>query len=92
MIIRIGTEPEHTTWRVRIARMLRLWASKLDGSTVVILATDDARLRTLCIRGCAQMFVQKQAYDYMQENAEDLARMEMNEALREWEPERREMQ
>ena len=92
MIIRIGIDPPYKSFRARLARWLRLLANRADGATVLILATDDVRLRTLCVRGCAELFVQKQAADYMRENAEDLAKAEMAAALEEWEPDERRVQ
>lgn len=92
MIIRIGTTPEYSTWRARLARWLRLAANRVDHATVVILASDNARLKAQCVDGCARMFLQEQAYEMMQEHADEIRSMEMAHALEEWEPGRRELQ
>lgn len=92
MIIRIGTTPEYTTWRARLARWLRLAANRVDHATVVILASDNARLKAQCVDGCARMFLQEQAYEMMQEHADEIEKMNLTAALQEWDPEGERMQ
>lgn len=86
MIFRIGTIPEYYSWRAQLARWLRILANRLDAATVVILASDNAGLKAQCVQGCVRMFVQAQAVDLAREHAEEIARMEMEQALAEWEP------
>lgn len=92
MIIRIGTIPEYVTIRARLARWLRLLANRLDRATVLILATDNAGLKSQCVHGCTRMFLQAQAMQFEAEHADDIRSMEMAHALQEWEPERRDLQ
>lgn len=86
MIIRIGTIPEIWTWRGRVARWLRYWASRADRATVIVLASDNAGLKMQCVHGCTRLFLQAQAYEFAREHADDIRTMEYAQALQEWEP------
>lgn len=92
MIIRIGTIPEYTTWRARLARWLRLQANRLDRATVLVLASDNARLKAMCVHGCTQLFLQEQASEMMREHADEIERMNLAAALQEWEPDEEHLQ
>jgi hypothetical protein len=86
MIIRIGTIPEYQTWRARLARWLRRGANRIDHATVLILASDNARLKAQCVQGCTRLFLQEQAEEFMREHADEIDRVNLAEALKEWEP------